>query len=135
MDLIDNTRRNKEMKIKQLIEAKKVIMPLIQEKLSPKLSYKLMKFVSKIEVEEDFYNQKLNELIDKYGERGEDGELIYTDTGVKIQKDKMSICDSELQKISDVEAETPNMTFTLDELSEVKLSVRDMFFLQEFIAE
>lgn len=123
------------MKIKQLIEAKKVIMPLIQEKLSPKLSYKLMKFVSKIEVEEDFYNQKLNELIDKYGERGEDGELIYTDTGVKIQKDKMSICDSELQKISDVEAETPNMTFTLDELSEVKLSVRDMFFLQEFIAE
>ena len=123
------------MTVRQLIEAKKVIMSLIQEKLSPKLSYKLMKFVSKIEVEEDFYNKKVNELVDKYGERDDEGRLIYTDTGVKIQEDKMQICDSELRKIGDVEAEVPNMTFTLDELSEVKLSVRDMFFLQDFIAE
>lgn len=110
-------------------------MPLIQEKLSPKLSYKLMKFVRKIDVEEDFYNKKINELVDKYGERDGENKLIHTDTGVKIQEDKISICNLELQEIEDVEVDTPDITFTLDELSEIKLSVRDMFFLQDFIAE
>lgn len=123
------------MKIKQLIEAKRVIMPLVQEKLSPKLSYKLMKFIKEIEVEEDFYNKKLNELVDKYGERDENNKLIYTDTGVKIQENKMSDCSTELQEIGDVDVNAPSITFTLDELDSVKLSVADMFFLQDFIVE
>lgn len=123
------------MTIKRLIEAKRVIMPLIQEKLSPKLSYKLMKFVSKIDIEEDFYNKKVNELVDKYGVRDEENKLIHTDTGVKIQEDKVSICNLELQEIENVEVDAPDITFTLDELSEIKLSVRDMFFLQDFIVE
>lgn len=123
------------MKIKQLIEAKRVIMPLVQEKLSPRLSYKLMKFIKEIEVEEDFYNKKLNELVDKYGERDENNKLIYTDTGVKIQENKMSDCSAELQEIGDVDVDAPSITFTLDELDSVKLSVSDMFFLQDFIVE
>lgn len=123
------------MKIKQLIEAKGVIMPLIQEKLSPKLSYKLMKFIKEIEVEEDFYTKKLNELVDKYGERDENNNLIYADNGVKIREDKMPDCNSELQEIGDVDVDTPSITFTLDELDSVKLSVSDMFFLQDFIVE
>lgn len=123
------------MKIKQLIEAKRVIMPLVQEKLSPRLSYKLMKFIKEIEVEEDFYNKKLNELVDKYGERDENDKLVYTDDGVKIREDKMSDCNAELQEIGDVDVDAPSITFTLDELDSVKLSVSDMFFLQDFIVE
>lgn len=123
------------MKIKQLIEAKRVIMPLVQEKLSPRLSYKLMKFIKEIEVEEDFYNKKLNELVDKYGERDENDKLVYTDDGVKIREDKMSDCNAELQEIGDVDVDAPLITFTLDELDSVKLSVSDMFFLQDFIVE
>lgn len=123
------------MKIKQLIEAKRVIMPLVQEKLSPKLSYKLMKFIKAIEVEEDFYNKKLNELVDKYGERDGENKLVYTDSGVKIQEGKMEACNEELQEIGEVEVDTPTITFSLDELDSVKLSVSDMYFLQDFIVE
>lgn len=123
------------MKIKQLIEAKRVIMPLVQEKLSPRLSYKLMKFIKEIEVEEDFYNKKLNELVDKYGERDDNDKLVYTDNGVKIREDKMPDCNAELQEIGDVDVDAPSITFTLDELDSVKLSVSDMFFLQDFIVE
>lgn len=131
----DKLKEKKEMKIKQLIEAKRVIMPLVQEKLSPRLSYKLMKFIKEIEVEEDFYNKKLNELVDKYGERDENDKLVYTDDGVKIREDKMSDCNAELQEIGDVDVDAPSITFTLDELDSVKLSVSDMFFLQDFIVE
>lgn len=123
------------MKIIELINAKRAIMAFTQEKLSPKLSYKLLKFINKIEYEENFYNKKISELIDKYGERDENNQLIHTDTEVKIQEDKMADCNLELKEIENVEVEPPDMKFTLDELSEVKLSVQDMFLLQDFIEE
>lgn len=123
------------MIIKQLIGAKRVIMSLIQEKLSPKLSYKLMKFIDKIEVEEKFYNAKCEELIEKYGERDEKNKLIYLETGVKIKKDKSLEFQAELDEIDKVEVEKPDTVFTLDELDELKLSVADMYFLQDFIVE
>lgn len=123
------------MIIKQLIGAKRVIMSLIQEKLSPKLSYKLMKFVDKIEVEEKFYNKKCGELIEKYGERDEKNKLIYLETGVKIKKDKSLEFQAELDELDKVEVEKPDIVFTLDELGELKLSVADMYFLQDFIVE
>ncbi|MGN1155556.1 MAG: hypothetical protein ACI4TK_05230 [Agathobacter sp.] len=123
------------MIIKQLIGAKRVIMSLIQEKLSPKLSYKLMKFIDKIEVEEKFYNTKCEELIEKYGERDEKNKLIYLETGVKIKKDKSIEFQAELDEVDKVEVEKPDTVFTLDELDELKLSVADMYFLQDFIVE
>jgi len=123
------------MIIKQLIGAKRVIMSLIQEKLSPKLSYKLMKFIDKIEVEEKFYNTKCEELIEKYGERDEKNKLIYLETGVKIKKDKSLEFQAELDEVDKVEVEKPDTVFTLDELDELKLSVADMYFLQDFIVE
>lgn len=123
------------MIIKQLIGAKRVIMSLIEEKISPKLSYKLMKFIGKIEVEEKFYNTKCEELIQKYGERDEKNKLIYLETGVKIKKDKLLEFQSELDELDKVEVEKPDTVFTLDELDELKLSVADMYFLQDFIVE
>lgn len=123
------------MIIKQLIGAKRVIMSLIQEKLSPKLSYKLMKFIDKIEVEEKFYNAKCEELIEKYGERDERNKLIHLETGVKIKKDKTLEFQAKLDELDNVEVEKPDTVFTLDELDELKLSVADMYFLQDFIVE
>lgn len=123
------------MTMKQLIGTKRAIMSLIKEKISPKLSYKLVKFISKIEVEETFYNKKCSELVDRYGERDKEGKLIYTDTGVKIKKDKALEFQAELDEVDNVEVEKPDTSFTLDELDELKLSVADMFFLQDFITE
>lgn len=123
------------MIIKQIIGAKKVIMSLIQEKVSPKLSYKLVKFISKLEVEENFYNSKCKELIDKYGERDNENKFIYSETGIKIKQDKLEEFQLKLDELDNIEVDKPDVVFTLDELDELKLSVADMYFLQDFIVE
>ena len=123
------------MKIGKLIYIKGIFTPLCKEKLSPKLSYKLMKFISKIETEETFFNKKMQEIIDTYGEKGKDGNFIALDNGIKIKDECKVECNKALMELHAVEVEAPNITFTLDELSEVKLSVEDMIVLDEFIKE
>ena len=123
------------MTIVTLVKAKEVLAPLFQEKLSPKLSYKIMKFVSKIETEETFYNTKLKEIIDKYGAKDTDGRLVTSDGGVQIAEGMQEECKAALAELDAVDVSAPDIKFTLDELSEVKLSTIDMFMLADFITE
>ena len=123
------------MTIIKLVKAKEVLAPVFQQKLSPKLSYKIMKFVSKIEVEETFYNTKLKEIIDKYGAKDDEGKLQTTANGVQIAEGKQEACKNALAELDAVEVTPPGIQFSLEELSEIKLSAVDMFMLADFIAE
>lgn len=123
------------MQIGNLIRAKMVLVPFVKEKLSPKLSYKLMKFISKIETEERFFNEKVRDIINTYGERDENNELVSIDNRVKIMESAEADCNKAFSELDAVEVEVPSITFTLDELSEIKLSIEDMVALDAFIVE
>ena len=123
------------MQIGTLIKTKNVLAPFFAEKLTPRFSYKLMKFISKIETEERFFNERMRDIINKYGERDENGNLIPLDNGIKIKDGTVLECNQEISELESVEVEAPDMKFTLDELAEIKLSVQDMFLLSEFIQE
>ena len=123
------------MQIGNLIRVKMVLVPFVKEKLSPKLSYKLMKFISKIETEERFFNEKVRDIINTYGERDENNELVSIDNRVKIMESAEADCNKAFSELDAVEVEVPSITFTLDELSEIKLSIEDMVALDAFIVE
>lgn len=123
------------MTIIKLVKTKEVLVPFLQQKLSPKLSYKIMKFVSKIETEETFYNVRLKDIIDKYGAKDANGKLITTDTGIQIEESQQEECKNALAELDAVEVEAPDIKFSLDELGEIKLSAIDMYMLSDFITE
>lgn len=123
------------MKIRTLITAKKAIVSFMQEKMSPKLSYKLMKFLSEIETEENFFNEKVREIINVYGEKDDSGELIVIDNKIKIQECSEEDCNRAFFELESVEVESPSIRFTIDELSELRLSIEDMIALNAFIVE
>ena len=123
------------MQIGKLIRAKNVLISFIKERMSPKLSYKLMKFISKIEMEEKFFGEKVRDIINTYGERDENNELVSIDNKIKIRESAEDDCNKAFAELDAVEVEAPNITFTLEELSEIKLSVEDMVILEDFIVE
>ena len=47
------------MKIQKIIKAKQVIAEHIEEKITPKLGYKLLKLCKAIETEEEFFNKRM----------------------------------------------------------------------------
>lgn len=123
------------MQIGKLIQVKRVLTPFFHEKLSAKLSYKLMKFVSKLETEENFYNGKMREIIDTYCEKDENGNFIPLDNGFKVKDGCILDCNKAISELDVLDVEAPEITFSVDELSEMKLSVSDMMALSHFITE
>lgn len=124
------------MNILTLINTASVFNQVAQMKISSKLAYKIMKLCKSVATEEEFYNNRRNEIINEYAVRDENGQIIVSDDGmISIVKDKIDEANAALQELNSIEVEAPNIKFTLDELDELKLSVTDMFVLDAFIEE
>lgn len=124
------------MKIYNLIQIKEIFTPHYNEKLSVGLSYKIYKLCNSIEQEERFFNKKRQDVIDEFGQKDADGQLVISDDGfVKIQDGKEQDAQKALDELTAIDVDVPNVTFTIDELSEIKLSVMDMAVLEGLIIE
>jgi hypothetical protein len=124
------------MNILTLINAAKVFNQVAQTKISSKLAYKIMKLCKSAASDEEFYNNKRNEMIETYALRDEHGQIVVSDDGmISIMPDKLEEASVALQELNSIEVEMPSVRFTLTELDELKLSVADMFALDAFIEE
>lgn len=123
------------MKIINLIKAKEIFAPHFQEKLSPSLSYKIYKLCKFAEQEEEFYKQKMREIVIEYAERDENGGFININGQIKLIDETASEAKHKATELEAIDVEAPSVKFTLDELSEIKLSVMDIAAIDGFIEE
>lgn len=124
------------MKIITFINAARIFTEAAQIKVSPKLAYKIMKFCKSAAEDEKFYIEKRNEIISNYVKRDAEGQIITDDNGlIIIMEDKILEVNQALEALDELEIEIPPITYTIEELEELKLSVADMFTLEEFIKE
>ena len=105
--------------------------------VSLKTAYKISKLSKKIAEELVFYNQKFNNIISKYAETDTEGALILNEdkTGVKIQEQYLIQCSSELKELQNFEIIIDDLSFNLEELENLNLSVKDIGILMPFIKE
>lgn len=124
------------MKVEKLLNARKAILDCADQKVSATLAYKMMKFLTATENEERCYNEARLKLIEKYAETDADGKYIEASPGrIKIKKDQGEACSKEFAELEDTETEAPNIKFSQRDLSELRLSVREITSLNEFIEE
>lgn len=123
------------MKIVKIVQVKEVFNSHFQEKLSPSLSYKIYKLCKLAEQEEAFYNQKMNEIIEEFAQRNDQGNIESDNGHIKIQTERIDEANQAVRDLQSVDIEVPSVKFTLDELSEIKLSVADIMALDEFIVD
>lgn len=124
------------MNIVKLMNAARVFNQVAQMKISSKLAYKIMKFCKGVATEEEFYNTKRAEIIQKYAIKDENGQIVVSDTGMaSFVPDKIDEANSAMRELNNIEVDVPNIKFTIAELDELKLSVADMFVLDAFIEE
>lgn len=124
------------MKIKLLLVIKQLLCSILDVKLSTKTSYKIFKLIKKIEEDEVFYNTKLQEILNKFGEKDENGKFITDEKGnIKLNSKNVESCRKAITELDNLEVECPNIIFTLDELEPLNLSVNNIILLQNLIEE
>lgn len=124
------------MRLNEIIEARSTINAHANEKVSAQLAYKFAKFIKATQDEIDFYVKKCNEIIQKYGDRDDDGKLITNDESVKIKEEYIEECNQAMNELYNVEIEQKcDFTFTIRDLREINMSTTEMKSLLPFITE
>ena len=120
----------------EILDFSKVYNSIKDEKMSIKTAYKLNKLIKKIEEENNFYNIKFHEIIEQYAEKDEQGEYQYIDeNSIKIKEGKEQECYKKVSELQNLEIETPNITFSIEELGDINLTIDTVNMLMPFIEE
>ncbi len=121
------------MKLDKLMDARRTISSHSNEAISVSLAYKLMKFMKASDEEGAFYTQKCKEIIAKYEDKETNAKE--NDGNIRNKKDKIQDFQNEMSQLENTEVEVPTIRFSLFELNELKLTVAEVFSLDELIIE
>lgn len=121
----------------QGLDIQGLMLRLKNEKIPLKTAYKFNKLLNVLEKELSFYQEKINEIISNYSQKDEDGNPILSEdkTSVQIVKDKIEECQKKMEELSNIEFEINDISFTLDELENIDLTVLEVRSLMPLIKE
>lgn len=122
--------------IYQLISTLNIEKELLTQKLPIRTAYNLSKIFARAREELKFYQEKFKEIVIQYGEKDENGNLIFLENeNVSIPKDKIEECQKEITDLQNLELEIPDYSISLDSLETIKISLDEISVLLPFICE
>lgn len=98
------------------------------------LDWKIAEYICSSKQHVDFYNSKINELFEEYGERDENGDLVCVDNGIKIKPDKIGAISKKINELNLVEIDF-NFSLTYEEVAKCNFDIQDLVFLKENILQ
>ena len=124
------------MKIYELIKIREELVSLSKNNLKLRSSFNIAKFLSLTEKDTQFFQDKVVELIQKYGARDTSGQFILENNGssVQIQQEYLDECQRGLDEINNYEIEVPELKIYYTDLPE-GLSVTTLFTIIDYILE
>jgi hypothetical protein len=125
-----------KIKIYQVLGVLSIYEKVRELKVPAKVAYKFNKLCNALKNDADFYRVELNKIIERYGERDENGSLIPLEYGgVKIKSEDMPTAQKEINNLDNLEVDAPDIKFTVDELDGLQLSIEDFNRILPFIEE
>lgn len=127
-----------EVTLRNILDAERLLSAISNERLRSKATYQIARILREIRNEIDLFNEKRMELIDKYGEHDETGNLIIEEGNYKIKPENGEAMNNEYVELLDTKLTlnaNPIQLALLDD-NELKLfTPNDMIKLLPFIEE
>lgn len=100
----------------QVLNLRQNIDFFLSQKLPLPVAYKLNKINNATHKEADFYQDKFNEIVEKYAKKDENGNLVFSEDGeqIMIKDDLIGECNDALEELMDLEIEIDNLGLTID---------------------
>ena len=126
-----------KLKMQQIIEFQKFYNNVKNIKLPLKTAYKLNKLFIQANEELSFYQQKFAEIINNFGKRDENGELVYSSdkTSIEIEETRRDECFQKIEELQNLEVDINGIDFTIEELEGFNLTISEVECLMPFIKE
>ncbi len=121
------------MNLKNILQTNQILSK-VKTTSDFQLDWKIAEYICSLKRHVDFYNSKINELLEEYGERDENSNLIYSDGGIKIKPEHMNTISQKINELNLVEIEF-ELSLTYEEVAKCKFDVQDLVFLKENILQ
>lgn len=100
-----------------------------------KVAFTLNKIYKEMENDINFYNEKLGEIIQKYGQKDEDGNPVFSSDGTMIEiiPELREECMEKQKEINSLEIEVSEYSININDLEKIDLTVSELSVLMPFI--
>ena len=123
-----------KIKLEQLVNSAEGLRGLSQKQLKARAAYAVAKILKAADAEMTSFNETRMELIKKYGEKDETGELKSDENGnVHIPDDTLATFSNELQELLDTEVEISANKIKMNDVENVEFTPSEMAQLDDFI--
>lgn len=104
----------------QLLNFRNGVGIFLKQKLPLPVAYKLNKINTASEKETEFYQEKFNEIVTKYGKVDENGNLVFSEDGeqIMIQDDKIPECNEALEELLNLEIQMENYNLKVEDFGD-----------------
>ncbi len=101
---------------------------------STQIKYNIIKFEKILQEEVEIASIQLNHILEEYGERDENNQLIFNDGGgVKIDVEKALPAQEAVEDYYECILQMPDFYFSLEELDNFNLNWNEIEILYKFI--
>ena len=123
-----------KVKISDLINSTETLQKLGQKDFKAKLAWSISRLLKAAEAEIQDFNQARMNLINKYGEKSEDGTLVTDEQGnCKIEQGVVAEFSTQLNDLLNTEVEINANKISLDLLEDVDFTPSEITILEPFI--
>lgn len=123
-----------EANVGQIVNVIPILNKLAEGKFLGRKAFVIARLVREINKESETFELTRIELIKKYAEKDEKGELIITDDGnVHISTENLANCNEELLKLQNTEIEINAEKIPVDWLEETTLTLTEASILEPFV--
>lgn len=125
------------LKIYQLTDLPTFFDKVKAQKLPFKTSYHLTLLIQEVEKHINFYQEQFRNLLNEYGKKDENGNLIPTEDGqgIMLAEETMNEAYAKLAELRELEVTLPEVKFSVDDFANVELSPQEMVIIMPFIQE
>lgn len=120
--------------IYDIISANPVFTKILQHEFTGKQSFMISRVLRALNTETESFNKTREEVLKKYAETDEDGEIIVSDGNVKIRDGEMESFQNEINELLYAELDVDVKPIPVDWLDDVKLTPQEMIVLEPFIS-
>lgn len=120
--------------IYDIISANPVFTKILQHEFTGKQSFMISRVLRALNTETESFNKTREEVLRKYAETDEDGEIIISDGNVKIRDGEMESFQNEINELLYAELDVDVKPIPVDWLDDVKLTPQEMIVLEPFIS-
>lgn len=105
------------------------------QKLPFKTAYKVALFSQEVQRHIDFYQESFRNLLNEYGKKDEDGNVMPTEDGqgVILAEETINEAYQKLAELRELDVELPDTKFSVEEFDKIELAPEELISIMPFI--